>query len=119
MRNRRGGSDPTSVYRAGTATRPVPRSAFRVSHWRGAVMGGVWLAIDTATEIASVAAGRPPRADSGAQVQSARRHAAEIVRLVDFVLGRLGITPRDLRSEEHTSELQSHSDLVCRLLLEN
>src|SRR5437667_3685794 len=59
-------------------------------------MGGVWLAIDTATEIASVAAGRPPRADSGAQVQSARRHATEILRLVDFVLGRLGITPRDL-----------------------
>src|SRR5436190_24361841 len=25
---------------------------------------------------------------------------------------------RDHRSEEHTSELQSHSDLVCRLLLE-
>src|SRR5438132_8899296 len=25
---------------------------------------------------------------------------------------------RDRRSEEHTSELQSHSDLVCRLLLE-
>src|SRR5437588_9537983 len=25
---------------------------------------------------------------------------------------------RDGRSEEHTSELQSHSDLVCRLLLE-
>src|SRR5437588_4895588 len=24
----------------------------------------------------------------------------------------------DTRSEEHTSELQSHSDLVCRLLLE-
>src|SRR5438132_2885439 len=28
-----------------------------------------------------------------------------------------GSEPR-LRSEEHTSELQSHSDLVCRLLLE-
>src|SRR5260221_2949533 len=27
-------------------------------------------------------------------------------------------TRRYLRSEEHTSELQSHSDLVCRLLLE-
>src|SRR5947207_12375338 len=27
-------------------------------------------------------------------------------------------TTRDARSEEHTSELQSHSDLVCRLLLE-
>src|SRR5260221_1063168 len=26
---------------------------------------------------------------------------------------------RGPRSEEHTSELQSHSDLVCRLLLEN
>src|SRR5947207_6325097 len=25
---------------------------------------------------------------------------------------------REFRSEEHTSELQSHSDLVCRLLLE-
>src|SRR5436190_4759808 len=26
--------------------------------------------------------------------------------------------PDQARSEEHTSELQSHSDLVCRLLLE-
>src|SRR5947207_9470662 len=26
--------------------------------------------------------------------------------------------PGPVRSEEHTSELQSHSDLVCRLLLE-
>src|SRR5438034_6102990 len=25
---------------------------------------------------------------------------------------------KEVRSEEHTSELQSHSDLVCRLLLE-
>src|SRR5438034_6905805 len=34
---------------------------------------------------------------------------------------REGGRPPDLvddRSEEHTSELQSHSDLVCRLLLE-
>src|SRR5260221_1932370 len=31
--------------------------------------------------------------------------------------GRVIISPF-LRSEEHTSELQSHSDLVCRLLLE-
>src|SRR5215204_7307429 len=33
------------------------------------------------------------------------------VRVIDFM------PPRE-RSEEHTSELQSHSDLVCRLLLE-
>src|SRR5438034_4824418 len=30
----------------------------------------------------------------------------------------LGAPPTRPRSEEHTSELQSHSDLVCRLLLE-
>src|SRR5260221_12544104 len=32
----------------------------------------------------------------------------------------IGLRPRlgPCRSEEHTSELQSHSDLVCRLLLE-
>src|SRR5438132_8731079 len=29
-----------------------------------------------------------------------------------------GLRPATQRSEEHTSELQSHSDLVCRLLLE-
>src|SRR5438034_4968653 len=36
--------------------------------------------------------------------------------------GRAALTTRrryyEVRSEEHTSELQSHSDLVCRLLLE-
>src|SRR5260221_5196949 len=30
----------------------------------------------------------------------------------------LNVIPMRVRSEEHTSELQSHSDLVCRLLLE-
>src|SRR5436190_11060891 len=30
----------------------------------------------------------------------------------------LQLQPQNARSEEHTSELQSHSDLVCRLLLE-
>src|SRR5438034_6389986 len=30
----------------------------------------------------------------------------------------LRAAPGEHRSEEHTSELQSHSDLVCRLLLE-
>src|SRR5437588_3627005 len=33
------------------------------------------------------------------------------------VLGAVS-SNQPLRSEEHTSELQSHSDLVCRLLLE-
>src|SRR5436190_16619720 len=38
-------------------------------------------------------------------------------RVVVQQLRRSGARPR-ARSEEHTSELQSHSDLVCRLLLE-
>src|SRR5947207_7643646 len=37
-------------------------------------------------------------------------------RLSNIVGGLSG--PAIRRSEEHTSELQSHSDLVCRLLLE-
>src|SRR5437773_946308 len=39
---------------------------------------------------------------------------AEVV--VQHAVRELGVL-RDLRSEEHTSELQSHHDLVCRLLL--
>src|SRR5438132_13689276 len=42
----------------------------------------------------------------------ARRSAQERVR------ARLRSRRGEPRSEEHTSELQSHSDLVCRLLLE-
>src|SRR5438477_7406051 len=39
--------------------------------------------------------------------------------LGDVVLGRLGTGQEAAeRSEEHTSELQSHVNLVCRLLLE-
>src|SRR5260221_7740470 len=41
-------------------------------------------------------------------------------RLSAWRLDRRGMVHADRRwrSEEHTSELQSHSDLVCRLLLE-
>src|SRR5215211_216804 len=42
---------------------------------------------------------------------------ATLVELVERALHPLAIGVR-ARSEEHTSELQSHSDLVCRLLLE-
>ena len=59
-------------------------------------MSGRWLAIDTATDCVSVAAGGPPVAEAGAHVQGARRHAAEIIRLVDFALRRLGLEPKDL-----------------------
>src|SRR5699024_11261051 len=36
-----------------------------------------------------------------------------------FLRGRFDLKPRLCRSEEHTSELQSRFDLVCRLLLVN
>src|SRR3989475_9637633 len=51
--------------------------------------------------------------------------AVELVRVLDVPVGRhgvphVGLAPQGLgnRSEEHTSELQSQSNLVCRLLLE-
>src|SRR5438034_3844711 len=49
------------------------------------------------------------RADGRVQLSRIRNEAAVC-----------GLRPRAIidRSEEHTSELQSHSDLVCRLLLE-
>ena len=55
-------------------------------------MTGHWLAIDTATDIASVAVGRPPNTAAGAEVRGARRHATDILRLIDFVLRRSDAT---------------------------
>src|SRR2546422_4704730 len=47
---------------------------------------------------------------------SVRRLFSEIV---DLAVGRAALRPAgSLRSEEHTSELQSRLHLVCRLLLE-
>src|SRR5437588_2988631 len=71
---------------------------------------------------------RPPRSTLFPYTTLFRSHFLETRSLYDefYELGRLLALsfPRDLvedfveRSEEHTSELQSHSDLVCRLLLE-
>src|SRR5260221_4700403 len=45
--------------------------------------------------------------------------SASVSRSPDNLSGACRRNPADhTRSEEHTSELQSHSDLVCRLLLE-
>src|SRR5438034_5852617 len=59
-----------------------------------------------------------------ARVPEAHLHLAVFRRDSQLLLPELDaeileeLTHRRLRSEEHTSELQSHSDLVCRLLLE-
>src|SRR5260221_4930060 len=65
---------------------------------------------------------RPPRSTlfpyttlfrSAKQFEIIEAEGAELV-----VLARYMQVLSNDRSEEHTSELQSHSDLVCRLLLE-
>src|SRR5439155_23612056 len=99
MRNRGARFDPESVPRVRDGARYIPHSAFRTPHsgWgRAGMKGGRWLAIDTATEIASVAVGSPTGAAAGAFVQGARRHAAAIVQLVDHVLTQAGLRPADL-----------------------
>src|SRR5204862_6353680 len=47
-----------------------------------------------------------------------RRDAHNVVLEVLTATGVVGAIPFFTRSEEHTSELQSRRDLVCRLLLE-
>src|SRR5260221_3766782 len=79
---------------------------------------------------------RPPRSTlfpyttlfrSGKRFRAGQRTGPRLCGAGDVVLsGRLsagadrgdGRSGGATRSEEHTSELQSHSDLVCRLLLE-
>src|SRR5260370_9401698 len=52
--------------------------------------------------------------------RSSRRSVARLAKTVCWSLRPRSSAPRHrrLRSEEHTSELQSHLNIVCRLLLE-
>src|SRR5438034_7348119 len=60
--------------------------------------------------------------DAGVQVRSEEARGGPCLQRHHHGRARRGELPRAAiqveRSEEHTSELQSHSDLVCRLLLE-
>src|SRR5438034_4970326 len=58
---------------------------------------------------------RSTRFDSGRLPKTAQLAFSLLRAARETVAGKV---ERILRSEEHTSELQSHSDLVCRLLLE-
>src|SRR5260370_2327993 len=51
-------------------------------------------------------------------MDEASRHYVHMDELMDGVGRRLAEITKAERSEEHTSELQSHLNLVCRLLLE-
>ncbi|MGH7548197.1 MAG: tRNA (adenosine(37)-N6)-threonylcarbamoyltransferase complex dimerization subunit type 1 TsaB [Gemmatimonadales bacterium] len=59
-------------------------------------MRGVWLAIDTATDIASVAVGEAGQMRSVIAVRGAREHAAQIMTLVDRALDAAGARPAHL-----------------------
>ncbi len=59
-------------------------------------MSGAWLALDTATAVASVAAGEPPQARSATLLEGARTHAGGIVELVDRTLRAAGLAIADL-----------------------
>ena len=59
-------------------------------------MSGAWLAIDTATEVASVALGSPERVRAVRSVSGARQHAAQIVPLIDQVLTLAAVRARNL-----------------------
>src|SRR6266540_6599428 len=64
---------------------------------------------------------RPPRSTLFPYTTLFRSRLEAVFRVVEPLLVRgFVITAGQLpaRSEEHTSELQSHHDLVCRLLLE-
>src|SRR5438034_2110101 len=89
---------PTAGSSAGGARGSAPRA----SAWRG-----TWL-----NWCAPLAAGVRFEAGGQRTVIAERRRPADGPSCATFTTR----TPK--RSEEHTSELQSHSDLVCRLLLE-
>src|SRR5689334_24624115 len=62
-----------------------------------------------------------PDADLHAELVAAQRVVLlclEVVRLELAEVPRVLVVVEDVRSEEHTSELQSQFHLVCRLLLE-
>src|SRR4051812_49895364 len=61
---------------------------------------------------------RPRTPLSGYDIPHTRRHRCFDMDLVPWCLQRDFKTRQRERSEEHTSELQSHVNLVCRLLLE-
>src|SRR5688572_31880914 len=66
------------------------------------------------SETAAVGA-PPPRCATRIAANEATPTVAAVARAISLLRARICLV---LRSEEHTSELQSQSNLVCRLLLE-
>lgn len=59
-------------------------------------MSSIWLAIDTATDLASVAVGSAERVLAAQSIRGARQHAAQIIPLIQQVLVRAGLQLRQV-----------------------
>src|SRR5882672_11923131 len=60
----------------------------------------------------------PPRSTLFPYTTLFRSNTDDTAMLARALAAEISARGVDVRSEEHTSELQSHRDLVCRLLLE-
>src|SRR5438105_8736977 len=119
------GSRPLLSHSCQMVTRVVPNFAriVLIPAWNPLNPCNPWLEVDSRVQDETPHAAIPSDIGTGGQVAD----GAE-VRVVDIHSWRgevwmiqniHGIQPHfELRSEEHTSELQSRVDLVCRLLLE-
>src|SRR5260221_12256648 len=73
---------------------PISSRQSGISPWK--ITYAIWLTYSVTVELTSV----------------------QVVKVVGVLVSERSVVVILDRSEEHTSELQSHSDLVCRLLLE-
>src|SRR5712664_1029749 len=90
------------------------RSPMRGDDLVGGAAGDLRHVIELAGETAGAGGGRAQFHDQFADL-GLRHHGADAIPARPPLAG---VEAENLRSEEHTSELQSRSDLVCRLLLE-
>src|SRR5438034_6516826 len=109
---------------------PGPRPSSRSCLTPGIPRGSRGFSARWSTPPSASSAHLRSRADSGRANKNAaacrgvfafrkrRSNTQDLHRLGERVDGFLVLARLVQRSEEHTSELQSHSDLVCRLLLE-
>src|SRR5699024_12118172 len=75
--------------------------------------------LDGDVEVADIYTSSPSIAEEDLVVLDDPEHLILPQNVVPVASAELDDKAVDIRSEEHTSELQSRFDLVCRLLLEN
>src|SRR5207302_8921725 len=94
---------PMTIFRRRVVT-PTPPSLVKFSHRASAVTTGASSSVPTRDHVPELRNAVPSRAEMAATADP-----------VSWVAGAITDTGR---SEEHTSELQSRENIVCRLLLE-